>query len=95
MAASNKPTTPGRDTPKQAFAAREAHEALLELKKMVDEATTTTHRAELESFHIAVYRGENSGVRRALQAVVDRLKSQSFLAALSLAREKLESAASF
>jgi hypothetical protein len=44
------------ELPKQAFAAREAHEALLDLKKIVDEATETAHSAELESFHLAATR---------------------------------------
>ena len=83
-----------RESPKQAFAAREAHEALLELKKLVDEATTTTHAAELESFCLAVKRDEGTSVRRALEAVIERLKSPNFDAVLSVAREKLETAAS-
>jgi hypothetical protein len=91
--AASKPATSGRGAPKQAFAAREAHEALREVKKLVDEATVTTHQVELESFHIAVCQGETKDVRRALQAVIDGLKSQRFDAALSLALEKLEAAA--
>jgi hypothetical protein len=38
---------------KRALAAREAHLALLNLKKVVDEATQTTHAAELEAVHLA------------------------------------------
>jgi len=83
-----------RDTPKQAFATREAHEALLDLKNIIDEATKTTHTAELESFRLAVERSEIDGVRRTLQEVGDRLKSPSFDAVLSQVRDKLETAAS-
>jgi len=79
---------------KQAFAARDAHEALLDLKKIVDEATETTHTAELESFHLAAGHSEIHGVRKTLQEVGDRLKSPSFDAALSQVRKKLETAAS-
>ena len=80
------------DTLKQAFAAREAHEALLELKKLVDEATTTTHAAELESFRLAVKREQPISVRQSLEMVIARLKSPNFDAVLSMAREKLQTA---
>jgi|SRR5215467_9197947 len=76
-----------RDTSKQAFAAREAHEALRDLKNIIDEATKTTHNAELESFHEAVYCGESSFVRSSLQKVVELLKSPTFDAVLSRVRE--------
>ena len=82
------------DTPKQAFAAREAHEALLRLKQLIDEATAATHTAELESFCLAVRHEPATTVRRALETVIDRLKSPDFDALLSVALEKLESAAS-
>ena len=82
------------DTPKQAFAAREAHEALLELKKLVDEATVATHAAELESFCLAVKREQTTSVRQTLEIVIERLKSPNFDAVLSVAREKLETAVS-
>ena len=83
-----------RGKPRQAFAAREAHEALLELKKVVDEAAKTTHAAELESFSLAVNQDENKGVRRTLHNVAIRLKSHDFEVVLSEVREKLETAAS-
>ena len=82
------------EPPKQAFAAREAHEALLDLKKVVDEATETAHNAELESFYLAVNRSELDTVRRTLQEIVNRLTSPSFDDILSEVREKLETAAS-
>ena len=83
-----------RETPKKAFAAREAHEALLELKKMVDEAEKTTHAVELESFYKATKPGQDSDIRRDLQKVADRLRSPRFDALLLAAREKLQSAVS-
>jgi hypothetical protein len=83
-----------RDAPKQAFAAREAHEALLELKKLVDEVTKTTHTAELESFYVAIHHGHRGEVQRTLQDVVELLESPKFEAVLSRAREKLEYAVS-
>jgi hypothetical protein len=82
------------ETPKQAFATREAHEALIELKKLVDEAAKITHQAELESFHAAIIRDRDSGVRRSLQDVVERMKSPEFDRAIFVVREKLEAALS-
>jgi hypothetical protein len=83
-----------REVLKQAFAAREAHEALLKLKKLVDEAATDTHQAELESFSVAVTRREDAGVRSMLKRVVERFKSPDFDAALAAVREKLQAAES-
>ena len=83
-----------RGKPKQAFAAREAHEALLVLKDLVDDAAKTTHSAELESFSLAVNQEENEGVRRTLQNVAERLQSPDFDAMLLEVREKLEIAIS-
>jgi hypothetical protein len=83
-----------RRKPKQAFAAREAHEALLVLKELVDDAAKTTHAAELEAFYLAVNQDENDGVRRTLQNVAIRLKSPDFEILLTEVREKLETAAS-
>ena len=82
------------DSPKQAFAAREAHEALLDLKKLIDEAIATTHAAELESFCLAVKHDDETSVRRTLELVMERLKSPNFDAVLSVAREKLQTAVS-
>ena len=82
------------ETPKQALATREAHEALLDLKHIVDEATTITHIAELESFREAIHNSESPHVRSTLQKVVYHLKSRSFDEVLSRALEKLDTAAS-
>jgi hypothetical protein len=82
------------ETPKQAFAAREAHEALIELKRLVDEATALTHQAELEAFHAAICRNQNDNVRQSLQNVVERVKSPDLDKAIFVVREKLEMALS-
>jgi hypothetical protein len=37
-----------------ALAARDAHEALLDLQRFVEEAARTTHCVELEAVHLAV-----------------------------------------
>jgi hypothetical protein len=80
--------------PKQALATREAHEALLELKRLVDEATRETHEAELESFSAAMKCGKDTSVRMRLQSIVERFKSPSFEAALTIVRDKLQAAVS-
>ena len=81
------------ETPRQAFATREAHEALLELKKLVDDVTKLTHAAELESFRAAINHNEDGRIRSSLQVVIERLKSPAFDRTLCEAREKLETAA--
>ena len=79
---------------KRALAARDAHLALLELKKLVDDAANVTHAAELEAVHLAVRSRQGDDVRSTFRVVVDRLRSPDFEATLSQAREKLETAAS-
>jgi len=87
-----------RGKPKRAFAARDAHEALLALKEVVDDAAKTIRAAELESFSLATNQdendAENDGVRRTLQNVAERLQSPDFDAMLLEVREKLEIAIS-
>ena len=87
-----------RGKPKRAFAARDAHEAVLVLKEVVDEAARTLHAAELESFSLAISRDENDGendvVRRTLQNVAERLQSPDIEVVLLEVREKLEIAIS-
>jgi hypothetical protein len=75
---------------KRALATREAHLALLDLKKVVDEATQTAHAAELEAVALAI--SPRQGSDTTLRVVIDRLQSPNFEAALSQAREKLETA---
>lgn len=82
------------ETPKQAFAARDAYEALLELKRVIDDATKTTHAAELESFRAAISRNDDNRVRKTLRDVIERLKSPDFDRVLFEVRKKLETAIS-
>jgi hypothetical protein len=72
----------------------EAHEALRELKRLVDEAAEMTHAAELESFRAAINPDQDSSVRSSLQNVIERMKSPDFYNAVFVAREKLETALS-
>jgi len=78
---------------KRALAAREAHLALLDLKKVVDEATQTTHAAELEAVHLAIRSRPIEETCTSLRDVLERLGSPDFEATLSRVRESLQMAA--
>ena len=77
---------------KKALAARDAHMALLRLKKLVEDAAETTHAAEFEAIHMAISSSESPQITSTLQVVMDELKSSEFDNALSQAIEKLEAA---
>ncbi len=82
------------DLQKRALATRDAHLALLELKKLVDEAAQTTHAIELEAVRSAICPRQGDDIRTRLQVVVDRLESPIFESTLMEVREKLETALS-
>jgi len=82
------------DMQKGALAARDAHLALLDLKRLVDEATQTTHAAELDAVGMAISTREDKDIRTMLSAVMARLHSPAFETALSHVQEKLETAIS-
>ena len=75
---------------KRALAAREAHLALLDLKKVIDEATETTHAAELEAVHLAIRPNFTDNISATLQVVMGSLGSPKFEATLSKARQRLQ-----
>lgn len=77
---------------KKALAARDAHMALLRLKKLVEDAAETTHAAEFEAIQMAISSSESANVTTTLQVVTNQLKSAHFDTALSQAIEKLEAA---
>ena len=79
---------------KQARAARDAHMALLDLKKLVDEAAQTTHCAELEAVHLAVSSKESGDISTTIRTVLERLGSADFEANLNKARQSLQTALS-
>ena len=79
---------------KRALAARDAHSALLDLKKLVDEAARTTHAAELEAIGLAISRRQHCDICETLRLVVERLRSHNFETTLMQAKEKLEIAIS-
>lgn len=79
---------------KRALATRDAHLALLDLKRLVDEAAQTTHAAELEAIGVAISRRPYGDVCKTLRLVVEGLRSHNFETTLMQAKEKLEIAMS-
>ena len=77
---------------KLALATRDAHSALLDLKKLVDDATQTTHAAEIEAVGFAVNRSVSGGTLSTLRVAVHCLQSPNLETTLSQARQKLEEA---
>ena len=67
---------------KRALAARDAHLALLDLKKVVDEAMQTTHAAELEAVQLAISPRPAGDISSTVRTVLDRLGSRQFEEAL-------------
>jgi len=79
---------------KRALAAREAHLALLDLKRVVDEAALTTHAAEMEAVHLAISSRPGRDITTTLRGVMENLGSTSFETALARVRESLQLAMS-
>jgi hypothetical protein len=82
------------DMQKRALATRDAHLALLDLKKVVDEATQTIHAAELEAVHLAISSRPSGDISSSLRDVLERLGSANFEATLRKVRESLQLAMS-
>jgi hypothetical protein len=82
------------DMQRRALAARDAHLALLDLKRVVDEAAQTTHAAELEAVHLAMSPRMRGDISSQLRFAIDSLGSDAFQDSLSRARESLQSAIS-
>lgn len=79
---------------KKALAARDAHLALLDLKKVIDDATRTTHDVELEAVHLAIDVRSKGDISLKMRAVLDRLGSTDFEELLIRARQSLAAAMS-
>jgi hypothetical protein len=75
-----------------ALITRDAHLALLDLKKLVDSATQKIHAAELETVGLAVGNSRGKDALSTLRAAAETLRSPDFDAAISQARSKIESA---
>ena len=82
------------DMQKRALAARDAHLALLDIKRVVEEAARTTHCVELEAVYLAVSSGKTDDISARLRSVLDRLASADFEATLAKARQSLQMALS-
>ncbi len=82
------------DPQKRAMAAREAREALLQLKKLVDETTETTHVAELQAIGFAVRPGQRVDALTTLRTALESLRSPHLETAINQACERLEFALS-
>jgi hypothetical protein len=80
------------DMQRRALAARDAHLALLDLKRVVDEAAQTTHAAELEAVHLAMSPRMHGDITSQLRSAMERLGSAAFQDSLSRARQSLQSA---
>jgi len=79
---------------RRALAARDAQEALLDLKRVVEEAVRTTHCVELEAVHLAVSSRRADDISSKLRSVLERLASTDFEVALAKARQSLQMAIS-
>jgi len=75
-----------------ALVTREAHLALLDLKRLVDRAAQKTHAAELETVGQAVASSHGEHVLIALRTVAETIGSADFDTALSQARMKIDAA---
>jgi hypothetical protein len=82
------------DMQRRALAARQAHEALLDLKRVVEEAARTTHSVELEAVHLAVSSRRTDDISSKLRTVLEQLASADFEATLAKARLSLQMAMS-
>jgi len=78
-----------KDMQKRALAARDAHLALLDMKKVVEEAAQNTHLAEMEAVHLAMVAEPAGNFAAAVRAVLERLESADLEATLQRARQSL------
>jgi len=77
---------------KQALAARDAHLALLDLKKIVENAARTAHAAEMEAVSRAVRPNGGQEIPTSFSLAVENLRNLDLEPTMSQAREKLRTA---
>ena len=78
-----------------ALIAREAHSALLDLKKLVDTATETIHAAEIEIVGLAIGHKQSGDPLQTLRTAAETLRSPNFEATILEARAKMATAAAW
>jgi len=83
---------PNHELENGALITRDAHVALAELKILVDRTAEKLRAAERETVGVAIGRGLDENPLRTLQDAADTLQSPNFEAAVSLAKEKMQSA---
>jgi hypothetical protein len=81
-----------RKLQKAALVTREARQALLELKQLVDSATQTIHTAELEIVGQAVGSSQQGDALGILRTAAEAIGSPNFDAVVAQARLKIETA---
>jgi hypothetical protein len=74
---------------------RDAHEALLDLKKLVEQAAETIRVAERETIGVAIGKQSGDDPVRTLRDAAEKLESPSLESAISRAREKVQCALHF
>jgi hypothetical protein len=77
---------------KAALVTRDAHEALLDLKKIVDSATQKTRAAELQAVGLAIGSSRGEDALRTMRSVAETIGSSNFYAVVWQARKKIETA---
>lgn len=75
-----------------ALVTREAYQALLELKQLVDSATKKIHTAELETVGQVVGSSQREDALKTLRTAAESLTSPNLEAAVAQARLKIETA---
>ena len=79
---------------KAALRTRDAHSAMLDLKRIVDSATERVHAAEFETTGLAIGRSHVNDPLKTLRLAAETLRSSDFEAAVSEAIAKMETAVS-
>jgi adenylosuccinate synthase len=75
-----------------ALVARDAHLALLDLKRLVDRATEKIRAAELGTVGLGIGRSQGDDPLATLRIAAETLRSPDFEAAISQARAKTDTA---
>lgn len=83
------------DLQKRALAARDARQALLDLRSLVEDIAVITTAAERAAVKTAIKSGDSLDASRQLRSAVERIESPAFTAKLADVRAKLKAASGF